>query len=160
MRAPLKVACAGVLAFTGLFVFGANSACAQGSLYSGGGTSYVPFGSGGGFVPYRSGPSGGFGLQPSMSEPPLRTITTPPGMSGGMRSDLGNLRGTLTPLRPLGLISGGGSGTMGMGVGRSGRRTPARPGVMGGMARPPVGSYPFRVPPSLVGPGSAPGMSM
>jgi hypothetical protein len=40
-------------------------------------------------------------------------------------------------------------------------KRPASRGAMGGMARPPVGSYPFRQPPSLLGPASAgPAMSM
>jgi hypothetical protein len=129
--------------------------------YFGGSSTYVPFGGAmGGFIPYSSGPGGGLGVQPGMRDSGLQM---PP---GGMRMlgstpSLGLIRSTTTPLTPLGIMNPGASG-----MGRSGitgdliRRTPSG-GTMGGMARPPVGSYPFRVPPSLLGPAnSSPAMAM
>ncbi len=80
----------------------------------------------------------------------------------GMRPSLGLIRGQMTPIAP---ISSRGMGGMGPGAGMSSmggliRRTPSG-GCMGGMARPPVGSYPFRQLPSLLGPATAaPSMSM
>jgi hypothetical protein len=79
----------------------------------------------------------------------------------GSRPSLGLIRGQIAPLVPIGLgamgsRAGGGMGSMGGLI----RRTPSG-GPMGGRARPPVGSYPFRQPPSLLGPASAaPSMSM
>ena len=77
----------------------------------------------------------------------------------GPRPSLGLIRGQLTPLSPIssrGMGAGEGMGSMGGLI----RRTPSG-GPMGGMARPPVGSYPFRQPPSLLGPATAaPSMAM
>jgi hypothetical protein len=120
---------------------------------SSGGTTYLPYS--GGFVPYTGGTAGGLGGQPGMAGPVGRISTNPPSMGSAM-AGLGGSRGAITPLRPLG-ISGSG---MGMGAGLVPRR-PFPMGGMGTMARPPVGNYPFRIPPSLVAPGvSAAGMTM
>lgn len=132
----------------------------SGSLYTGGGTSYIPYGANmSGFVPYTPGPGGGLGVQARMPQ----VVTRPPafglGMQGGMGGQLGQVRTSLVPLRPL--------STSGMGMGGGGliRRAPAggapaMGGGMGGAGRPPVGNYPFRQPPSLVSPTSGPSMSM
>ncbi len=127
--------------------------------YFGGGSSYVPFsGAMGGFIPYSSGPGGGLGVQPGMRDPGLSIQT------GGMRMlgstpSLGLIGGTTAPLAPLGIMNRagmGGSGTSGALI----RRPPAG-GGREPMRRAPVGSYPFRIPPSLLGPGtSSPAMSM
>ena len=77
----------------------------------------------------------------------------------GPRPSLGLIRGQISPLSPIGargMGAGGGMGSMGGLI----RRTPSG-GPMGGMSRPPVGSYPFRQPPSLLGPATAaPSMAM
>jgi hypothetical protein len=112
---------------------------------------YMPSGGGfGGFVPYRAGPGGGLGVQSRTAEPAGRGAQTGAVMSGGMRPTLGAPRGTITPLRPLGVIGSGG-GMLGM---------PRAPTARPGMTRPSVGSYPFRIPPSLVNPGGGPATSM
>jgi hypothetical protein len=134
---------------------------AAGSYFSGSST-YLPFGGGtGGFVPYSAGPSGGLGVMQGMSE-----SATPDGSARmpmlGTRPALGQIPGGLTPVAPIGLDmmgsrAGGSMGSMGGGL----IRRPVSRGAMGGTARPPVGSYPFRQPPSLLGPASAgPAMSM
>ncbi len=129
--------------------------------YFGGSSTYVPFGGAmGGFLPYSPGLAGGLGVQPGMRDSGMQM--PPGGMSMfGARPTLGLIRSVTTPLAPIGL------GTMGIrqrgGMGSMGgliRRTPSG-GSMGGVARPPVGNYPFRQPPSLLGPAtSAPSMSM
>jgi hypothetical protein len=130
--------------------------------YFGGGSTYLPFGGGlGGFIPYSAGTGGGLGVMQGMSE----TIT-PMGSAGmtllGTRPTLGRLGGSLSPLEPIGLGTMGSPAGSPMGLGGGGLiKRPASRGTMGGMARPPVGSYPFRQPPSLLGPSSAgPAMSM
>jgi hypothetical protein len=128
--------------------------------YSVGSAVYLPYGTnGGGFVPYSPGPSGGLGIQPRMM------TGTAAGSAGAMTSmpgpgtpSLGRPRGSLAPLEPIARAG------LGIGGGMAGgpmiqRAAAAR--RMGAMARPPVGGYPFRQPPSLVGPASsAPSMSM
>jgi hypothetical protein len=133
---------------------------AAGSYFDGG-SSYLPFGVMGGFVPYSARPGGGLGVMQGMSE-----TMAPMGSAGmtlqGTRSTLGRLGGSLSPLVPIGLGAMGSSagGQMGSGGGGLIKRPPSR-GTMGGMTRPPVGSYPFRQPPSLLGPASTgPAMSM
>jgi len=127
--------------------------------YFGGSSTYVPFGGAmGGFVPYSSGPGGGLGVQPGMRDPGL------PVQTGGMRMlgstpNLGLIGGTTTPLAPLGIMNRAGMGNSGM-SGALIRRPPSG-GGMEPMRRAPVGSYPFRIPPSLLGPGTtSPAMSM
>lgn len=127
--------------------------------YFGGSSTYVPFGGAmGGFVPYSSGLGGGLGVMPGMRD---SGVQMPP---GGMRmlgstSSLGVIRSTTMPLSPLGLMNTGGRGRPVM-SGDMIRRTPSG-GTMGVKGRPPVGSYPFRSPPSLLGPGTtSPSMSM
>ena len=126
-----------------VLAFGPSPARAQ----SGGG--YMPLGAGGGgFVPYRGGPAGGFGMTPRSVEassvsPPVMT----PGRTG---SSLGSARSAFPTLGPLGLTRGR---AMGRGVGT--RSVPSR-----SMRRPPVGSYPFRLPPSLFGPATSGAMGM
>lgn len=148
LRANLAVFMAGWI-----IVVGASSAQAQGYGTSGG---YLPFGgSSGGFVPFSGGPGGGLGVQPRMSQPATRTPLGGTSMAGGMRPVLGSPRGMLTPLSPLSP-----RGLMGAGGGMI-QRSPSGVGGMGGMARPPVGGYPFRQPPSIVTPNaSSPAMSM
>ncbi len=132
-----------------------------GSYFSGSPT-YIPFSSAmGGFIPYSPGPGGGLGVLPGM-----RNIVGPPQRSAmgfmlGTRSGLGALRSEITPLAPIGLGSMGSRGSGGMSsMGGLIRRTPSG-GSMRGTARPPVGNYPFRQPPGLLGPASAtPSMSM
>jgi hypothetical protein len=125
-----------------------------------GGSSYLPFGSMGGFVPYSPGPGQGLGVMPGDG----RRMTTDP--RAGMRmlgqsQGLGQFGGTLTAPAPIGLRGmgsqpGGRMGSMGGFI-----RRPGPGGGMGGMARPPVGNYPFRQPPSLIGPATTmPSMSM
>ena len=112
----------------------------------------------GGFVPYTPGPGQGLGV---MSRPGLAGSSMPQSSMGmpGQRSSLGLIRGALTPLAPIGVMGRGGMGQGGMSGGLI-RRMPSG-GSMGGMGRPPVGGYPFRIPPSLIGPAtSAPAMSM
>jgi len=119
---------------------------------------YLPYGSMGGFVPYSPGPGQGLGVMTrpglaggSMRQPNMEML--------GQRSSLGQIRGALTPMAPIGITGRGGMGQGGMSGGLI-RRWPSG-GPMGGMVRPPVGSYPFRIPPSLIGPAtSAPSMSM
>jgi|GEM_PF-1256691 len=135
-----------------------SSFSAAGS-YFGGSSTYVPFsGAMGGFIPYSSGPGGGLGVQPGMRDPGLPMLT------GGMRMlgstpNLGLIGSTTTPLAPLGIMNRAGMGRSGM-SGALIRRTPSG-GRMDPMRRAPVGSYPFRIPPSLLGPGTtSPAMSM
>ena len=136
-----------------------SSSFAGAGSYFGGSSTYVPFsGAMGGFIPYSSGPGGGLGVQPGMRGPGLQMQT------GGMRMlgstpSLGLIGSTTTPLAPLGIVNPGGMGRAGM-SGALIRRTPSG-GRMDPMRRAPVGSYPFRIPPSLLGPGTpSPAMSM
>ena len=141
-----------------------SSGTSAAGSYFGGGSTYLPFGGGtGGFVPYSAGPGGGLGVMQlqGMSE------NLPPTGSGsifmlGTRPTLGQLSGSLTPLAPIGLGAMGSPAGGPMGSTATGLiNRPVSRGGMGGMARPPVGSYPFRQPPSLLGPASAgPAMSM
>jgi hypothetical protein len=130
--------------------------------YFGGGSTYLPFGGAmGGFVPYSAGPGGGVGVVQGMGE-----SVTPTGSGSmfmlGTRPILGQVRGSLTPLAPIGQGATGSRARASMGsMGGGVINRPASRGATGGMARPPVGSYPFRQPPSLLGPASArPAMSM
>lgn len=127
------------------------------NLFRGGGAGYLP--SGGGFLPYTPGPGGGLGVQSRMSAG--SAATSPGGMSmPGVRAPggLGGASGGLSPLTPIGGMGARGGG---MGPGRLLNRMPPGRSMGGGMARPPVGSYPFRIPPSLLGPASqAPAMAM
>ena len=124
----------------------------------GAGTGYLP--AGGGFLPYTPGPGGGLGVQSRMSDLTPGTTSrsrTMPGASalGG----IGGASGRLSPLAPITGLSGmkGGSGM------RSSRllNRPVGPGPKPMPSRPPVGSYPFQIPPSLRGPASQrPAMAM
>jgi hypothetical protein len=165
----------GLLVF--LAVLGGSSARAQGSMgrgtstdtmpsyiFSGAGavasgsSTYLPFGGNmSGFVPYSPGPAGGLGVQSQMGNTAMQT---PPGgmMMPGARRSLGTFGSRITPLTPIGSMGSSRGGQMGS-LGTMIQRAPAG-GGMGGMARPPVGGYPFRQPPLLIGPGSAPAMSM
>jgi hypothetical protein len=131
-----------------------------GSYFSGT-SAYVPFSTMGGFVPYSPGPGGGLGVQPGMRSSGAQMQTGGMGLMGP-RPRLGLIRGQITPIAPITSTGMGGMGPR-AGMGSMGgliRRTPAG-GSMGGMARPPVGGYPFRQPPSLLGPATAtPSMSM
>ena len=124
--------------------------------YFSGTSAYVPSGTMGGFVPYSPGPAGGLGVQSGMRSPVVQM--QPSGMVlMGPRPSLGLIRGQITPLARIGTRGmGEGMGSMGGLI----RRTPSG-GPMGGMSRRPVGSYPFRQPPSLLGPATAaPSMAM
>jgi len=121
---------------------------------------YFPSG-GGTFVPFRGGPGGGLGVSssgmraPSPSPSGSRFMGGMPGAGAGMGAALGAPGGP-TALRPIGL------GAMGRGMGTGGllNRSSAAP-AMKAMPRPPVGSYPFRIPPSLRGNASqGPAMAM
>src|SRR5690242_16868496 len=122
----------------------------------GGAASYLP--SGGGFLPYTPGPGGGLGVQPKMRD------STPGPTSGAMTmpgsSTLGGFGGASGRLAPPAPITGqGGRGGMGSGLFMNGSPGGMRPRSM--QSRPPVGFYPFQIPPSLGGPASqGPAMSM
>jgi len=127
----------------------------------GGTSSYLPFGgAGSSFLPYSPGPGGGLGVQPGMFDSGMQTA--PGGMRmSGTRPSLGLIPSAITPLAPINLGGMGprSFGRMGLMGGLIAR--PPTGGSMRGMARPPVGNYPFRQPPSLLGPStSAPSMSM
>jgi hypothetical protein len=126
--------------------------------YSGGSSAYLPFG-GGGFVPYSSGPGGGLGVMPRMTQSRMPGPGTPMnGMAGLGGSSLGRPRSAIVPLAP---IVRGGAGMAGSMGGSPLILRSSVLGGMGGMTRPPVGNYPFRQPPSLIGPATATtGMSM
>lgn len=137
--------------------FGGGYGPGMGNLAPGAGAAYLP--SGGGFVPYTPGPRGGLGVQSRMSDltpaTASRSMTMPgmPALSGfGAASD------RLSPLTPITGLSGRGGGM------RSSRLLNPSPMGSGGRpmpSRPPVGSYPFQIPPSLSGPASQrPAMSM
>jgi hypothetical protein len=141
-----------------LFLLGPRPVVAQ-TPWSGSQTStYLPFGATGGFVPYAPGPGQGLGVTARgsvMGVNPTRAAMAMP----GQRAELGQSRGYLSPLAPIGTMRRAGMGQGGM----SGPLIRPMPSgaVMGGMTRPPVGGYPFRIPPPLVGPAAAtPGMSM
>jgi hypothetical protein len=72
---------------------------------------------------------------------------------------LGGIGGASGRLAPLAPITGLGGMKAGMGSSRFLNRSTVGPGPM--PSRPPVGFYPFQIPPSLSGPASSgPGMSM
>jgi hypothetical protein len=131
------------------------------SSYSGGTSSYLPFGATmGGFLPYNPMPGGGLGVQPGIRGYGMSMQPSGLRMPGSM-SVIGQIRSTTTPLAPIGLGQMR-SGPLQRMESMNGLipRSPAR-ASMGGMVRPPVGSYPFRQPPSLLGPATAgPAMSM
>jgi hypothetical protein len=141
-----------------LLLLSPTSAVAQGNGTGSATSSYLPSGGIGGFVPYTPGAGQGLGV---MARAGVTRGNDPRGsmVMAGQRPSLGVSRGYLTPLAPIGTMS-----PMGTGQGRTPGiliRTMPSGGVMGGMSRPPVGGYPFRVPPSLLGPAaSSPGMSM
>jgi hypothetical protein len=128
--------------------------------YSGGSAAYLPYGTnGGGFIPYTAGPGGGLGVQgPIMPARAPATSDGMGGMAGFSRPTLGRPRAAIAPLSPI--SRAGASMGGGMGAGPMIQRGSAI-GGMNRMARPPVGGYPFRQPPSLLVPAaSAPSMSM
>lgn len=162
MNFPFRAISVGVLASCALGVSGGrahaqNYGPPSGSLYTGGGSSYLPYGANmSGFIPYTPGPGGGLGAQPRMS--PVSSARPPivgAGMGGGMGVQLGQPRSAIAPLRPISAMGMGGGGL----IRRAPAAAPAMGGGMGGTSRPPVGGYPFRQPPSLVSP-STPAMSM
>ncbi len=121
-------------------------------------STYLPYGTMGGFVPYTPGAGRGLGVMERSGVMGPNAPRTGMGMLGE-RPGLGSVRGFLSPLAPIGTASRVGMGQGGM-PGASFRPMPSA-GGMGGMARPAVGGYPFRIPPSLLGPvAPAPGMSM
>lgn len=120
---------------------GIASAGAQGP----GGGSYLPYaGPSGGFIPYTPGPGGGLGIMPGPARSMARPAPAGRSMAGAMPTGMGSPRRWIAPFGPIG------------GDGMLIRRAP---GGMSGSTRPPVGSYPFRQPPSLLVPGT-PSMSM
>jgi hypothetical protein len=127
-----------------------------GWTFEGGGTSYVPYGGGfGGFIPQRS--MSGAAVRPmgGMVEPYARSPIAGMGVLGGMGTGLGAgaSRALSAPVGPLRLSGAGMGGAMTRPSGGS-----ASP--MGAMGRPPVGYYPFRVPPNFSTSGSGPRMAM
>jgi len=119
------------------------------------GPNYLP--SGGGFLPYTPGPGGGLGVQSRMSDPSPGPTSGSMAMPGAPA--LGGSSGPLSPLAPI-TGFGGMKGGSGMGSSRLLNR-PAGPGMRPMQPRPPVGYYPFQIPPSLRGPGAqGPAMSM
>jgi hypothetical protein len=130
----------------------------QGWLPRASGSTFLPSGAFGGFIPYTPGPGQGLGV---MSQTRMTSRTAPREGMGMLaeRPGFGQVRANLLPLAPIGIMTRTGMGQGGM-SGSLIRRLPAR-GAMGGMGRPPVGRYPFRFPPSLNGTSSsAPAMSM
>ena len=115
---------------------------------------YLPSG-GGTFVPFRGGPAGGLGVMPSGPRSPG------PSASAGFSATMGGMGGPrlgapagLAPPRPIGVMGG-------MGRGGLIDRGPRGSGMGRAMPRPPVGAYPFRVPPDLRGRSTAaPAMAM
>jgi hypothetical protein len=121
-------------------------------------STYLPLGgSMSGFVPYSPGSRGGLGVQSPMVNSAM--LAPPGGMTmPGARRILGSTGSRITPLTPIestGFPRGGPMGRTGTMI----QRAPAG-GAMSGMARPPVGGYPFRQAPPLIESGSAPAMSM
>jgi hypothetical protein len=156
---------------TGLLLFVSGGALAQSPGFGGrgftgsygpgmenllrsGSGGYLP--SGGVFLPYTPGPGGGLGVQSRMS------AGSPATSSGSMSMpDAPAVGGVTRGVPRMTPIGGMGGGRGGMGSGRLLNRMPSGRGMGGGLVRPPVGSYPFRVPPSLLGPASqAPAMAM
>ena len=115
-------------------------------------STLLPSGTFSGFVPYTPGPGQGMGV---MSQSRMSSSRGPREGMGmlGERSGIGQIRANLVPLAPIGIMSRPGMGQGGM-SGSLIRRMPAG-GAMGGMGRPPVGRYPFRIPPSLNGASSS-----
>ena len=123
--------------------------------YFGGGPSYIPFGGAmGGFIPYSAVPGGGLGVQPGTRGSETRMQSPGMGMAG-LRPGLGFIRGEIRPLVPIGLGSTGSRAGGGMGPMGGLLRSVPSGGAMPRIARPPVGHYPFRQPPSLLGPAIA-----
>ncbi len=121
-----------------------------GARGQGGEGGYLPSG-GGVFVPYRSGPGGGLGVMPSGPRAMSSSVPAMSAMPGA--TSLGAPSG-LAPLRPIGVAGG-------MSAGMGAVPLVNRAGAMKPMPRPPVGSYPFRIPPSLRDGGSLrPSMAM
>lgn len=126
------------------------------NLYRDTGAGYLP--SGGGFVPYTPGPGGGLGVQARSgggSSPASPGGMSMPGSS--TQGGPGRAGAGLSPLAPI-----GGMGARRGGTGSSLFMNPAAARGMGrSTRRPPVGSYPFRIPPSLLGPSArGPAMAM
>jgi hypothetical protein len=111
----------------------------------GGSASYLPYG-GAGFIPYSAGPGGGLGVQARRIETTTQTARGIRMPDVGLQGRGRDLIAPLAPIRPF-----GGTNAMGgrLKVPRRSSPTSMRP-----TARPPVGGYPFRQPPSLIGPSS------
>lgn len=127
-----------------LLVLLAGAAPARAQSAGGG---YLPSGAGT-FVPYRGD---SLGVMPSGPVGPATALAVPSRSMGRMPGSAAlGLRDGVNALQPLGVRGGMASSPM---IGR----TPA----MKPMPRRPVGSYPFRVPPSLRGgPAQRPAMAM
>lgn len=126
---------------------GGYGASTIGRYYSSGTTAYIPYGGAGGYVPYQSGPDGGFALRPVSRELPLTPIggtsmaATPIG-GASLRAGAMTSRAGAPRFDSFRFSSGLGSDTIGRPMTRqsSKRRAPSGPGFR----------YPFRVPPDLV----------
>jgi hypothetical protein len=131
---------------------------APGSWFAPPTSSLLPLGGTGGFVPYAPGPGRGLGVMARPGNmPPAAPMSVSP--MSGQRPGLGLIRSSLATMEPIRIMRSGPMGQGGLSKALI-RPVPAR-GMMGGMGRPPVGSYPFRVPPSLLGPAAtAPAMAM
>jgi hypothetical protein len=108
----------------------------------------------GGFIPYVAGSGGGLGVQPAMRSAGTQVQSAGMGTLGSS-SGLVLTRGEIRPLTPISqstMLSPGGGGMNS--IGGLFRRVPSG-GGMPRLNRPPVGSYPFRQPPSLLGPATA-----
>lgn len=171
MRGPSRPTLAGILTLGVALAFCTSSASAQGvggSATLGGYGASMRFGVGsmggpivpyagkfGGFMPSRMGGGGGdlsFQRRPPSTMSPIRPSFSLSTMSEGMTATSGGMG--------RGPGSSGMSATPGLGGGMrlGGGTSPAMPGGMGVM--PPRIGYPFRQPPSLVGPASGSGMPM
>ncbi|OJW10575.1 MAG: hypothetical protein BGO49_22935 [Planctomycetales bacterium 71-10] len=121
-------------------------ACAAPARAQSAGGGYLPSGAGT-FVPYRGD---SLGVMPSGPLGPATTLTVPSRPMGRMPGSAAlGLRDGVNALQPIGPRGGMASSPM---VGRP---------AMKPMPRRPVGSYPFRIPPSLRGgPAQRPAMAM
>lgn len=170
MRGPARPTLAGILALGIAVAFGTSSAYAQGvggsgtlggygaSMSFGGGSMggpVVPYaGRFGGFMPSRMGGGGDLSFQRRLS------ATMSPIRPSFSLSTMSDVTSATSGAAGRGMGSGGVPATPGLGswMRLGGGMSPAMPGGMGVM--PPRIGYPFRQPPSLVGPASGAGMSM
>jgi hypothetical protein len=178
MRSLRRVITVSALVIGGGLAFEAPSASAQGygspgslggfgaaSTYAtpgmgGSGPMIIPYGGTfAGFMPSRmgGGSSLSFRSRPAAPMSPARPAFRLSPLSGAMSSMSGGAGGARTGVRAMSPYGSAVAPGPGSGTGRGGMRRMPGAGGMGVM--PPSIGYPFRQPPSLVGP-SAPGMGM